>query len=69
MTKKIIDYLIKHYLPILLVIGGIIDQTTDYLVLLLEQVNAPIWAGTVLRIVVISVGAIKLYLSTPKKST
>jgi hypothetical protein len=67
MTKKIIYYLIKHYLPILLVIGGIIDQTTDLLVQFLNEINAPIWCGTLLRIVIISVGSIKLYLTNTTK--
>ncbi len=67
-TTKILAYLKKHYLPIILVIGGIIDQTTDLLVQLLSEVNAPAYYGTILRIIVITVGAIKLYLTSNNKS-
>ena len=49
----------KNILPILYVIGGIIDLTTDLLVQLLNELNAPIWSSTVLRIIIISFGVIK----------
>ena len=50
-----------HILPIVFIIGGIIDETTDLLVQLLSEVNAPAWIGTLLRIIIISIGAFKLY--------
>lgn len=57
----------KHILPIILVLLGIIDQGTGLFAELLMQINAPIWAGTLFKIIVISLGAIKIYLIDPKK--
>ncbi len=57
----IYNWIKNNILPIVLVIGGIIDQTTDLLVQLLSEVNAPAWVGTLLRIIIISIGAFKLY--------
>ena len=57
----------KHMLPIVLVVLGIIDQSTNLLSDLLIQINAPLWTGTILKIVIISFGALKLYLIEPKK--
>ncbi len=65
--KYIIDYFRFNWLPILFVIGGILDQSTDLLVQFLTEIHAPIWAGTLLRIVVISFGSAKLYLTKPKQ--
>lgn len=62
--KNIINTIKKHYLPIILILGGVIDQTTDLLVQLLSEINAPAWTGTLLRIIVITFGAFKLYIST-----
>lgn len=63
-----IDFIKKHFLPILLVIGGIIDQSTDLFVQLLNELNAPSWVATLFRIAVISFGAFRLYYATaPKK--
>jgi len=59
-----IEFLKKHALPILLVIGGIIDQTTDLLVGILEDLNAPDWSAKLLRVTIIAFGAIRLYFST-----
>jgi hypothetical protein len=64
--KYLINYFRFNWLPILFAIGGILDQTTDLLVELLNELNAPIWTGTLLRIVVISFGSIKLYITKPK---
>jgi len=58
-----IDFLKKNLFPILIVIGGIIDQTTDLLVQLISELNAPSWVATLLRIAVISFGAFRLYYS------
>lgn len=49
----------KNILPILYVIGGIVDLTTDLLVQLLNELGAPVWSSTMLRIFIISVGVIK----------
>ena len=66
--KYLIDYFRFNWLPILFVIGGILDQTTNLLVQFLTEINAPIWAGTLLRILVISFGSIKLYLTKHKQT-
>ncbi len=65
--KNIIDYFRFHWLPILFIIGFVLDQTTNLLVQFLTEINAPIWSGTLLRIVVISLGSIKLYITKPKQ--
>jgi hypothetical protein len=59
--NKIYSWVKENILPIVLVIGGIIDQTTDLLVQLLSEINAPVWIGTLLRIIIIFIGAFKLY--------
>ena len=60
-NNLVYNWIKNNILPIVLVIGGIIDQTTDLLVQLLSEVNAPAWVGTLLRIIIISIGAFKLY--------
>jgi hypothetical protein len=57
----------EHLLPIIIILAGILDSSTDLLITLLNQINAPEYAATLVRIVVISIGAIKLYLSKPNK--
>lgn len=63
-----IKFLKKHILPILLVLGGIIDQTTDLFVQMLNELNAPSWTATFFRIFVIFFGAIRLYYATAPNS-
>lgn len=67
-SDMIISYIKDHILPILFVIGGIIDQSTDLLAQLLIDLNAPSWSSTVLRITIIFFGAFKLYYTTPVKN-
>jgi len=57
----------EHILPIVLIILGILDQTTDLLVDLISQLGLPVYVGTILKILVITLGGIKLYLSQPNK--
>ena len=57
----------EHILPIILIVLGILDQTTDLLVELIEQVGLPLYFGTILKILVITLGAIRLYLAKPNK--
>jgi hypothetical protein len=57
----------KHILPIILIVLGILDQTTHLLVELIEQVGLPLYFGTILKILVITLGAIRLYLAQPNK--
>jgi hypothetical protein len=64
--NRVSKYINRNVYPILLIIGGIIDQTTDLLAQLLVEVNAPTWCATALRILIISFGAFKLYYSVPK---
>lgn len=54
-----------NILPIVLILGSIIDQTTDLLVQLLIDIDAPTWVGTLLRITIISIAAFKLYYTNP----
>ena len=62
---KLFKWLKKHLLAISLILGGILDQTTDLLPQLLIELDAPDWTATLLRIVIISLGAIRLYLAKP----
>ena len=57
----------EHILPIVLIVLGILDQTTDLLVELINQLVLPEYVGTILKILVITLGAVKLYLSQPNK--
>ena len=57
----------EHILPIVLIVLGILDQTTDLLVDLIEQMGLPSYCGTILKILVITLGAIRLYLAQPNK--
>jgi hypothetical protein len=62
--EKLIAFIKKHFLPIILILGGIIDQSTDLFVQLLTEINAPAWVATLFRISVVIVGALKLYFTT-----
>jgi hypothetical protein len=57
----------EHLLPIILIVLGILDQTTHLLVDLISQLGLPDYFGTILKILVIVLGGIKLYLSQPNK--
>ena len=57
----------EHILPIVLILLGILDQTTDLLVELISQLGLPEYVGTIFKILVITLGAVKLYLSQPNK--
>jgi len=57
----------EHILPIILIILGILDQTTHLLVELISQLGLPEYVGTIFKILVITLGAVKLYLSQPNK--
>jgi hypothetical protein len=57
----------EHLLPIVLIVLGILDQTTHLLVDLISQLGLPDYFGTILKILVITLGGIKLYLSQPNK--
>jgi hypothetical protein len=57
----------EHILPIILIVLGILDQTTDLLVELISQLGLPVYCGTILKILIITLGGIKLYLSQPNK--
>ena len=61
------NYLKQHLLPIILIILGILDQSTDLLMQLMKEVNAPDYAPTVFRIIIIILGATKLYLSNANR--
>lgn len=57
----------EHLLPIVLIVLGILDQTTHLLVDLISQVGLPEYVGTIFKILVIVLGAFKLYLAQPNK--
>jgi len=57
----------EHILPIVLIVLGILDQTTHLLVELISQLGLPLYCGTILKILVITLGAIRLYLAQPNK--
>lgn len=53
----------RHYLPLILIILGVIDQSTDLLIQLCQELNLPPYATTIFRILVIVLGAFKLYVT------
>ena len=53
-------------IAIILVIAGILDQSTDLFVMLFDELNLQNWVLTTFRILVISLGAFKLYLMNNK---
>jgi hypothetical protein len=57
----------EHLLPIILIVLGILDQTTHLLVDLISQLGLPEYVGTIFKILVIVLGAAKLYLAQPNK--
>ena len=57
----------EHILPIILIVLGILDQTTDLLVELISQLGLPVYVGTIFKILVITFGAIRLYIAQPNK--
>jgi hypothetical protein len=65
-TTNLKNWIKKNIVPLLFVIGGIIDQSTDLLVQLLYDLEAPVWVGTVIRIFIMTFGAFKLFYSIPK---
>lgn len=62
--KKVIEssnWIKDRFLPIILVILGTIDQSTNLMLELLKEINAPLWVGTLLRIFVMAYGSFKLF--------
>lgn len=57
-----------HKIIIVLVLCGVIDQTTPLFTDLFNQLNAPEWVLTIFKIIVIALGAFKLYISDPKNT-
>jgi len=57
----------NHILPFILVVLGVLDQSTDLFSDLLIQLNAPLYVGTAFKILVIILGAVKLYFTTPPR--
>jgi hypothetical protein len=55
----------NHILPFILVVLGILDQSTDLFTDLLRQLNAPLYVGTIFKILIIILGAVKIYLIKP----
>jgi hypothetical protein len=55
----------NHIVPFILVVLGILDQSTDLFTDLLSQLNAPLYVGTIFKILIIILGAVKIYLIKP----
>ncbi len=55
----------NHIVPFILVVLGILDQSTDLFTDLLTQLNAPLYVGTAFKILIIILGAVKIYLIKP----
>jgi hypothetical protein len=53
--------------PVVVIIGTIIDQSTDILNELFVQMNAPLWVPTLIRLLAVCIGSFKLYYSTSPK--
>lgn len=62
-----IDFFKKHYLPILFVLGGVLDVSTDLFVQLFQDLGAPNWVLSLFRVFIAVFGAFKLYYSTSPK--
>lgn len=46
-------------LILLYTLGGILDATTELMKLFLEQINAPDYVGTGIRLIMVAIGVIK----------
>ena len=57
----------QHALPLILIILGIIDQSTDLLLQLCNELNLNTICTTILRIIFISLAGIKLYVTNANK--
>ena len=57
----------QHALPLILIILGIIDQSTDLFLQLCNELNLKPICTTILRIIFISLAAIKLYITNANK--
>ena len=67
MKKENIKIWLKNnVLPMLFIFGGIIAETTDLIVQLLQDLDAPLWIGTLFKIIVMTFAAFRLYYSIPK---
>ena len=64
---NILNWFKVNMFPVLVVIGAIIDQTTDILNELFIQLNAPLWIPTLVRLIAVCIGTFKLYYSTGPK--
>lgn len=53
------QYIYKYLIPIIYVIGGILDATTDLFTQLLDDLGVQSWVKTLFRIIMISIGVIK----------
>ncbi len=53
------QYIYKYIIPIIYVIGGILDVTTDLFTQLLDDLGVQSWVKTLFRIIMISIGVIK----------
>jgi hypothetical protein len=64
---NILDWFKANMFPVFVIIGTIIDQTTDILNELFTQLDAPLWIPTLIRLIAVCIGSFKLYYSTSPK--
>ena len=60
-------HLKEHWLPIFLILCGVLDQATDTIAELVTQLGLPLYVNSIVKIVIIVIGGIKLYISQPNK--
>jgi hypothetical protein len=63
-----INWIKQHFLPILFLVFGLIDQNSDLLITFATQCNINPKHVSLLRMILISIGGIILYLKNPKKT-
>jgi len=63
-------YLKRYIFPILVLLGGIIDITTNLFKEGFDYLNAPLWVSTSLRVLIVICGVVRLhYTFTSIKSS
>ena len=63
---KYIKYIKQHYLYLVFIILGLIDQNSDLLIQFVQQCNISPKNVSILRFIIIAVGACVLHLKNPK---
>jgi hypothetical protein len=53
-------------MPIIVILLGALDESTDLIVNLLNEVHAPLWVSTLIKILALRYVAFKLYYTDSK---